>query len=252
MRILLDVRKSIEQNAAVYYEKAKKAKHKLEGAEKALKSSLLKLEKIEEEQKAVQKPAEAVAKKWYEKFRWFYSSEGFLCIGGRDATSNEVLVKKHAEPNDLVFHSHIAGSPFFVIKTEGKAPGEATMEEAAQATGSFSRAWKLGLSMQEVFSVKPEQVSKTAKSGEYMEKGAFMISGKTANRSVELKLAVGLYEGRIMVAPLSAIKKHSEKHLEVVQGEMKPSEAAKKIRKQLGGELDDIIRALPSGGIKLK
>ena len=29
-------------------------------------------------------------KEWYEKFRWFYSSEGFLCIGGRDSTTNDI------------------------------------------------------------------------------------------------------------------------------------------------------------------
>ena len=34
---------------------------------------------------------------WYEKFHWFFSSEDFLCIGGKDATSNEIIIKKHTE-----------------------------------------------------------------------------------------------------------------------------------------------------------
>ena len=36
MKLVLDVRKSVEANAAVYFEKAKKAKKKLEGAKAAL------------------------------------------------------------------------------------------------------------------------------------------------------------------------------------------------------------------------
>ena len=57
-----------------------------------------------------------IERKWYEKFRWFESSDGFLVIGGRDATSNEIVVKKHVEPNDVVFHADVQGAPFFVIK----------------------------------------------------------------------------------------------------------------------------------------
>ena len=118
---------------------------------------------------------------WYEKFHWFISSEGFLCIGGRDATTNEIVIKKHTDKEDFVFHTEAPGSPFFVIKTEsgeGKEPTKKTFEEVALATGVFSKAWKLGLSSTEVFMVKPEHVSKEAQSGEYIAKGAFMIYGK--------------------------------------------------------------------------
>ena len=99
-------------------------------------------------------------KKWYEKFRWFVSSEGFLCIGGRDATTNDILVKKHMEKGDLVFHTQLAGSPFFIIKSEGKKIGKKTIEEAAQATASYSRAWKHGFTVTEVYYITPEQVKK--------------------------------------------------------------------------------------------
>ena len=121
--VTLNINKSIEQNTAIYYEKAKKAKKKLKGALQALETSrkkleelnkkrIEKLEKIEEE---TSKKVEQEKKEWYEKFRWFYSSEGFLCIGGRDATTNEIIIKKHTEKDDLVFHTKIEGSPFFVI-----------------------------------------------------------------------------------------------------------------------------------------
>ena len=249
MKITLSLKKSIEENASDYFDKAKKMKKKLEGAKKALKISQEKLKSKEQEEVVEIKQKQAKRKtEWFEKFRWFYSSEGFLCIGGRDATTNEILIKKHTEKNDIVFHTDMAGSPFFVIKTEGKELGEATLNEVAQATASYSRAWRNGLATLDVFYVKPEQVSKEANSGEFMPKGAFMIRGKTNYLHPETKLAIGIKEGRIIAGPVNAIKKNAEKYTIIVPGSDKSSDVAKKIRKEYGGNLDEIIRFFPSGG----
>ncbi|MDP7115460.1 MAG: NFACT RNA binding domain-containing protein [Candidatus Woesearchaeota archaeon] len=254
MKIGLYLDKSIEENAGLYYDKAKKIKKKIEGARKALDEGLLKLKKLEKEQKVLEVKEEVVKvkKKWYEKFHWFVSSEGFLVIGGRDATSNEIVVKKHTDSNDLVLHTDMAGSPFFVIKSDGKEIGKDTIKEAADATVSFSRAWKLGLMTTSVFYVTPEQVSKKAQSGEYMSKGAFMIYGKVNYIDNEMSMAVGMFDGAIMAGPVSAVKKNCSKIVVVIQGKDKTSSVAKKIRYLVGGELDDIIRALPAGGVEVK
>src|SRR3989338_6650919 len=116
--IELDLTKDVNANAAVYFEKAKKCRHKLKGAEEALAKSKEKLSQLlKKNSKELEKAEKEVKiereKKWYEKFRWFISSEGFLCIGGRDATSNEIIIKKHTEKNDIVFHTEAPGSPFF-------------------------------------------------------------------------------------------------------------------------------------------
>jgi len=253
-RIILDIRKTIDENAAMYFEKAKKAKRKIEGAKSAIQKTKKQLEKIEEEEKLEVKKVEKAKpeKKWYEKFRWFISSEGFLCIGGRDATTNEIVIKKHTNSDDLVFHTDLAGSPFFVVKLEGKKIGKATIEETAQATASFSRAWKLGLSVLEVFYVNPDQVTKQTKAGEYMGKGAFMIYGKTNYITAELKLGVGLLEdGKLMCGPVEAVKKNCREYFTLILGSDKPSDIAKKLKKKFDFNLDDIIRILPSGNIKL-
>jgi hypothetical protein len=175
-----------------------------------------------------------------------------LCIGGRDATSNEIIIKKHTEKHDVVFHTDMAGSPFFVVKTEGKKVGKATLEEAAQATASWSRAWKLGAAMLEVFYVKPEQVSKKTKAGEYMPKGAFMIYGKTTYMRPELRLAVGTKDGKIIAGPINAVKKNADKYVIIEQGREKASALAKKIKAKIGGDIDEIVRMLPAGGAELK
>jgi predicted ribosome quality control (RQC) complex YloA/Tae2 family protein len=264
MQIVLDIKKNIDQNAQTYFEKAKQARHKMEGAKKALAVSLKKLDeekkKSEDQLDAMKdrhaKLASVVKRKeeWYEKFRWFISSEGFLLVGGRDATTNEILVKKHTNADDVVFHTDMAGSPFFIVKTEGKKPGPTTLQEGADATLCFSRAWKLGLLTTPTFWVTPDQVTKEANSGEYLTKGAFMIRGKTNYITPLTKCAIGLLpDGRIMSGPTAAVRKHCEKMLELVQKDAKTSETAKLIKKKLGGgELDEIIRALPPGNVGVK
>lgn len=254
--VILDINKSVEENASGYYESAKKIKKKIEGAREAIARTEEKLAKLEKQKSKikVEVPIQKIARKkeWYEKFRWFFSSEGFLCIGGRDATTNEIVVKKHMEALDIVFHTDMAGSPFFIIKTEGKPVGEITLSETAQATAAYSRAWKSGMITTDVFYVKPEQVSKEAQSGEFMGKGAFMIRGKTTYMHPDIKIAIGIKEGQVIGGPVEAIKKSAEKFVVLIQGEEKTSKIAKEIAKKLGGgEVDDIIRFMPAGGVRL-
>lgn len=260
VELVLSIRKSLEENAADYFEKAKKAKKKITGLKQALErfeaeKTTLEQKKLAELQKEHEKQEQKTVKrekKWYEKFRWFISSEGFLCIGGRDATTNEIIIKKHTEPNDIVFHTEAPGSPFFVIKTQGRTPGEATLSEAAEATASYSRAWKLGITATDVYSVAPEQVSKTAKSGEYLAKGAFVIYGKRKYYRPSLQLAVGMTaDGIIMGGPPGAVRKNCQKFVIIKQGGLKASDAAKKIQKLIGGEIDEIIQVLPAGGVQV-
>ena len=254
MKVNIYLNKSIEENAGLYYEKAKKAKKKIEGAKKALEESVRKLGKLEKAEKIEESKKKETVKrknKWYEKFHWFISSEGFLVIGGRDSTSNEIVIKKHTDTNDLVLHTDLAGSPFFVIKAEKRKIGKKTIREAADATVTFSKVWKLGLKTTPTFYVKPEQVSKKAKAGEYLTKGAFMIYGKTNYIENEVNLAVGMKDGAIMTGPIEAVKSNCKEHIVVVQGREKTSQIAKRIRHKLGGELDEIIRALPAGGCEI-
>lgn len=253
-KLVLDLKKGIDENAAVYFEKAKKVKKKIGGAEKALSENFKKLQYLEAQKEKIILETSKKEKlkerqhEWYEKFRWFISSEGFLVVGGRDATSNEIVIKKHTEPNDLVFHTDMAGSPFFVVKNEGKKIGAKTIEEAADATCTFSRAWKLGLQTTSVFYVNPEQVSKKTKAGEYMGKGAFMIYGKTNYIGNKLNLAVGITKAQqIMSGPLDAVRANCEKYVVLVQGSQKASSVAKYIQHKIGGSIDEIVRALPAG-----
>lgn len=260
MKIELDPKKTVQENATTYFDQAKKFRKKAQGAKEAiarfagqLRTLEKKAHKKEQEEQAVRKIKRTTPLQWFEKFRWFYSSEGFLCIGGRDATTNEIIIKKHTEPADLVFHTEAPGSPFFVIKSEGKEIGDATKQEAAIAAVTYSKAWKLGIVSTDVYSVDPSQVSKQAQSGEYLRKGAFMIRGKRTYYSVSIDLAVGkLDEGLVMGGPHSAVKAHCKDYVIVQQGKAKPSDCAKKIAKHLESDVDDVLRVLPAGGGEVK
>jgi len=254
MEIEINLNKSVDENAGDYFELAKKAKKKLEGAKKALEESKKKLAKLwkeeskfleEERVRREEKLKKDRKREWYEKFHWFFSSDDFLCIGGKDATTNEIVIKKHLDKEDLVLHTDAPGSPFFVVKN-GQNASENTISEAAQATAVYSKAWKLGHSVAEVFSVLPEQVSKEAKSGEYISKGSFMIYGKKNFFHPKLEYVIGIVDGIVISGPVSVVSKKTGQYVVVLPGEEKKSSLAKKIRAKLKeGDLDDIIRFLP-------
>lgn len=255
VEIELDPRKTLQQNAAFYFEKGKKAKSKIKGINETIDRYTLQLTKIEKEQFYIQEQKQKVKRteKWYEKFRWFITSEDLLVIGGRDAGSNEVVIKKHLDKNDLVFHTEASGSPFFILKDGNKATIR-SIQEVADTTYIFSKSFKAGVGGINSFYINPDQVSTTPPSGEYLERGSFIINGKKNLVVPRFNLAIGITEdSAVMCAPVKAVQKHCKKYLELIQSKReKPSDVAKKIRKKLGGEVDDIIKALPAGNIDIK
>ncbi|MDO8740728.1 MAG: NFACT RNA binding domain-containing protein [Candidatus Woesearchaeota archaeon] len=261
MQLILNIKKSLEQNAGHYFEKAKKARKKIKGAEEAIAIAKAKLEKLKKEAEKEEKEKTVIERKkeWYEKFRWFVSSEDFLCIGGRDATTNDIIVKKHLDKDDLVFHTEMPGSPFVIVKADGREIGEKTKKEAAQFTAANSRAWNTNLVSVEAYCVNSDQVSLETPSGEYMGKGSFMIYGKKNFVSSLLKISIGIMkEGRIMAAPEEAVKKHCIAYVNIKQGSVKKSDCAKKVKKILEDKskirinLDDVMAAMPPGDCEVK
>ncbi|ADP77509.1 Fibronectin-binding A domain protein [Methanothermus fervidus DSM 2088] len=256
----IDINKSLEKNAEIYYEKAKKIRKKIKGAIKAMEETEKKLNNLKKKRdieiKNILIPIKKRRKlKWFEKFRWFISSDGFLVIGGRDAQTNEIIVKKYMEENDIYLHADIHGAPSVVIKNKNKKIPENTINEAAIFAASFSKAWTYGLGSADVYWVYPQQVTKSPPSGEYISKGAFVIRGKRNYiRNVPIELAVGIvdYEGpRVMCGPVSSLKKFSKRYVKIIPGYTKKETIARKILKIIDKEkifrIEDIIRVLPPG-----
>ena len=103
LKIELSLQKSVSENANEYFEKAKKIKKKFSGIKfiiKKTENEIKNLEKdftIKNEKIKLEKQLKTEPKKWYSNFRWTKTSTGDLFVLGNDATSNEILVKKHTE-----------------------------------------------------------------------------------------------------------------------------------------------------------
>ncbi len=247
----LNLRHSIQGNADRYYSLSKKAEKKLAGAKKILEETRAKIEEAKKLVSLAKEEQEPLSKRrkreWFEKYRWFHSSDGFLVIGGRDATTNEILVKKRMEPEDIVFHAEIVGAPFVLIKTEGKTATEQTINEAAQLAASYSRAWREMLSAINVYWIYPEQVSKTPPSGQSIQKGSFMIRGtKNFVRGVPLQVAIGVKTDNDMImiigGPVEAIAQQTSVYVEIVPGDQKSGQLAKKIRHLLSTKVSEELK----------
>lgn len=260
-KIAIDSKIPIPENAEIYYEKAKKVRRKIEGVLIAIKSTKKQLKEMEDKRdiamENVMVPQKRVKKelKWFEKLRWFISSDNFLVIGGRDANTNEALVKKYLDNDDIYLHSDIHGAASVAIKTGGEEVSDNTLKESAIFAASFSSAWSKNYGTQDVYWVHPYQVSKTPESGKFLVKGSFIIRGKRNHiRGVNLKIAVGIvdYEGkRIMAGPIDAVKVHTDNFVIIKPGYTKKEVIAKKILHKINENniiaLDDVVRVLPSG-----
>lgn len=282
--IELDFTLSVEENAAKYYEGSKDAKRRAEGAESAMAERKTELQMIAEMPEYAAPPSKEKkprkkSGKWYEKFRWFISSNKFLIVAGKDASTNETLVKKKLDDTDWVFHSDVSGSAFVAIKTkspkgtrfsglkEGESLPPEVMKEASEISAAYSKAWSKGLGSVDVFAVRPSQISKNPPSGMNLPKGSFMVYGNREwFRDVEIKIAIGVLVDRnqqraeALSGPVMALRTYAKYFVTIKPGDIPSNELAKKIKETLvykaspeertyveAINTDDFQRLIPSG-----
>jgi len=258
--IKLNFRKTVSENAEKAYDDSKKFRNKLKGAEKSLENTKEQIKQaISKEQKEKQKEVIEPKKEklfWFERFRWFISSDGNIIVGGKDIKTNEIVVKKYLKENDRYAHADIQGAPSIIIKSKGLNDNkieitEQTLNEACIFAASFSKAWKQFAEAQ-AYWVLPEQVSKTPQSGEFVPKGAFIIRGKRNYYSCKLELAIGLItiEGveKIMCGPIDSLKSKTDKYVIIQPGDVKKIDISHKLAKAFDVSADKLDRVLPAGG----
>jgi predicted ribosome quality control (RQC) complex YloA/Tae2 family protein len=270
--IEMDLRLSAGENASRFYEAAKKAESKRKGAQSALQNELEKLKGLKGE-KALGKEVtlrEKRQKKWYERYRWFISSDDFLVIGGRDVRTNEMLVKKKMEPSDIFVHADVHGAPVVIVKSEGREVPESTIREACLFSVSYSRLWKAGVGAGDAYWTKGEQVSLTPPSGEYLQKGSFMVRGqRNYVKGMALRISVGILidsDGYVIpvAGPSPSVAKRSKIIIELVPGGESGSKLARlvkwKLTKLASSDLkpeieqisiDEFLLVLPPGGASI-
>jgi hypothetical protein len=113
--------------------------------------------------------------------------------------------------------------------------------EAGEFAAAFSRAWREGFGSAEVYWVKPEQLSKSGPSGEYVSHGAFAVSGKRNwMRNVPLKLAIGVVadgEVRFVGGPVEAVKAKTKAYVTIGPGDVAGKELLKQALRLLALKL---------------
>ena len=304
-RVELDASAGVEVNADRLYQEAKRIEGKKEGAMEAIESTRQDLEAVKE-RKAEWEAKEAADDEeggsdagggegdegeeeyetdwlsrssipirspddWFERFRWFRTSTGYLVIGGRNADQNEELVKKYMGKHDRFFHTQAHGGPVTLLKVAGPSESadpvdfsEETLREAAQFAVSYSSDWKDGRGAGDAYMVEPDQVSKTPESGEYIEKGSFVIRGdRTYFEDVPCRVAVGVQcepVTRAIGGPPSAIVDRAATSVTLEPGMYAQNDAAMMAYRELKGRFkdtsfvrkvasaDQIQEFLPAGG----
>ncbi len=267
-KIKINIKASLQSIASVLFNEAKKQSGAISSIQEIKEKTEKKLEKFQnktESEKDLILVSEIRKKNWYERYRWFFTTDGLLAIGGRDAASNSAVVRKHLGKNDKVFHGDIYGSPFFVLKDAQNA-SDRSMNEIAHATVCFSRAWREGMYGVSAYWVNPDQVKKSAPSGEFLPKGSFTIEGqRNFIKSETLRLSVGIIPQEdgyaLTCGPPETIKKNSICYAIIEPDGSEMVDAAKKIRIEFSKleeeitkkiSIDDFVRVLPAGKSQIK
>jgi predicted ribosome quality control (RQC) complex YloA/Tae2 family protein len=262
---------TVPENAEFYYTRAKRAREKSAGAVEALLETEERLEKAEAaarqaEEEGVAMVEEAVAgrvrvkrtkRHWFERYRWTLATDGSLIVGGKDASSNERVVKKYLKDRDRYCHADFHGAPSVVVKDPGEGVSEEAVEEGCALAAVYSRAWSSGRASADAYWVTPEQVSKTPQSGEFVPKGAFIVRGKRHYvKDIPMRAAIGLvdHEGETLVmgGPVGAVSARASAWLELVPSKDKKDATAKRVASLLGAELEEVVAVMPPGGSRVE
>lgn len=265
MEIEINYELSAGKNAENKYKGRNRYLEKIKGIDRALEITKKKMQQLEKE--TSKKPKQEIKKKeeknkeWFEKFKWFYTSNGFLVLAGRDAKNNEQLVKKHFSINDIYFHADIHGAPHtLLLNPEKKEITDIDKDEAANFAAIHSSAWSSGTYSVDVYSVGYWQVSKTAGAGESLGTGAFVIRGKRDYyKKIDLKIGVGYDSKRqiVIAGPISAISFFCKDYYILTPGKTKKSDICKLLKdrflkKNIDVSIDDLMSNLPPGDCEIK
>lgn len=270
-KIPVNMQAPLQSVASALFDEAKRQARAAPGIQKIMEDAQRRLDRLQAKATSDRSVAGETAateirkKSWFERYRWFRTSDGSLAVGGRDAASNSAVVRKQMGKDDRVFHAEVHGSPFFLLK-DAINPSDVSMNEVAHATVCFSRAWREGMHGMSAFWVAPSQVKKSAPTGQFLPKGSFTIQGqRNFIRPNVLRLAVGVVchngDHVLVCGPAEPVISHSIIYCTIEPHGSDLAEAAKRVRMEFLKldedvtkkiPLDDFVRVLPSGKSQVK
>ena len=254
--ITLDYEKDVTANAQALYDRRKDGLAKAQRVDEATAATRAEMEVAQARAIKVAKQPRIKSTKsmWFEAYRWTLSSEGFLILGGRDARTNDQLVKKHLKEGDRYAHADVHGAPSTVVK-DGARASDVTLREACEFALAYSKAWSAGLVSGSAYWVLPEQVSKQAESGEFLPRGAFVIRGKRNYiHDLPVRIAVGEVEveghRKIMGGPVTAVAGRSARYVVLAPGKGDREAITRKLASVFAVPIEEIARAMSPGSVQ--
>ena len=187
----------------------------------------------------------------YQKYKWFFTSEGNLVVGGKSAGQNDELLNKLKESKKeyYIMHTKEPGSPFCAIISDINKVSKRALEECAVFTGCFSRAWKQGKKKTEVNIFKLSQLKKSKE----MKTGSWRVIGDITKKDVEIELVLTKQKGVLRAVPEKSVSS-KEILARIAPGKIDKKEAVINIALEInGGEVskNELLAALPAGGVRI-
>lgn len=185
----------------------------------------------------------------FENYRWFFTSNGILVVGGKSDSQNELAIKNFLKPEYIVIHTSQPGSSFMIIQSD--IPSKKDIDETAVFCACFSKQWKLSKKTIEVDIFQGKQIYKT----KAMKTGTFGVHGDKKTLKVKPELVLVIQKGRLKAVPQTTKEK---KLVEITQGNLSKEQAAEKIAKKIKDKYhfpisrDEIMSAIPSDKLNVK
>lgn len=181
-------------------------------------------------------------------YRWFFTSEGKLVIGGKSDEQNEEVIRNFLRPNYVIMHTSLPGSPFMIIQDD--KPSKKDLKETAIFCASFSKQWKNGKKQIEIDIFKGSQIYKT----DIMKTGTFGVKGEKETIKVKPELVLIIQKGKIKAVPSNGKEKTLAR---IKPGKLTKEQAAEKIAKIIRDKFhfpvhkDEVMQAIPSDKINI-
>ena len=188
-------------------------------------------------------------KKDYKNYRWFFTSNNVLVVGGKSDEQNEAVIKNFLRPDYTIMHTSLPGSPFMIIQSD--KPTRNDLDETAVFCASFSQQWKNNKKQINIDIFKGNQIYKTKS----MKIGTFGVKGDKETKKVKPELVLIIQKGRFRAVP----EKGKEKKLaEIKPGKLTKEQAVEKLAKKIQDKFhlpvhkDEIMQAIPSDKLSVK
>ncbi len=185
----------------------------------------------------------------YPNYRWFFTSNNVLVVGGKSDEQNELAIRNFLKPQYVIMHTSKPGSPFMIIQSD--KPTKKDLEETAIFCACFSKQWKNGNKKIDIDVFKGEQIYKIKS----MKLGTFGVKGNKETLSVKPELNLIIQKGKFRAVP--AIGKE-KKLAEIKPGKMSKEDAVKKLAKIIQDKFnlpvnqEELSQAIPSAKLSVK